>query len=82
MATCLFEPQYTITPIVDTTTYENPTPTLTPIPTPTVNPCRIVSYRNGAVCRDGWSSGATGSGACSHHGGVSYWTYTSYKVCN
>lgn len=31
--------------------------------------------RTGAVCRDGWNSSATGSGACSHHGGVAYWTY-------
>ena len=30
--------------------------------------------RTGAVCRDGWASNATGSGACSHHGGVSRWT--------
>ena len=29
--------------------------------------------RTGAVCRDGTHSSATGSGACSHHGGVSYW---------
>src|SRR5437660_11854745 len=27
----------------------------------------------GAVCRDGWYSGSTGSGTCSHHGGVNYW---------
>ena len=31
--------------------------------------------RTGAVCVDGWLSSATGSGACSHHGGVAYWTY-------
>ena len=29
--------------------------------------------RVGAVCRDGWRSRATGSGACSHHGGVRTW---------
>ncbi len=29
--------------------------------------------RYGAICRDGTSSSATGRGACSHHGGVSYW---------
>ncbi len=28
-----------------------------------------------AVCEDGWRSSATGSGACSHHGGVDYWIY-------
>ena len=31
--------------------------------------------RTGAICNDGWRSSATGSGACSHHGGVDYWTY-------
>jgi len=33
------------------------------------------SYRTGAICRDGTRSYATGSGACSWHGGVSYWLY-------
>ena len=33
------------------------------------------SARSGAVCNDGWQSNATGSGACSHHGGVAYWTH-------
>lgn len=31
--------------------------------------------RTGAVCQDGWNSSATGSGACSHHGGVAYWIH-------
>jgi len=31
--------------------------------------------RVGARCYDGWRSYATGSGACSHHGGVDYWIY-------
>ncbi|MDT8411897.1 MAG: hypothetical protein RQ875_05510 [Vicingaceae bacterium] len=31
--------------------------------------------RTGAVCNDGSKSTATSSGACSHHGGVDYWTY-------
>ena len=31
--------------------------------------------RVGAVCNDGSRSSATGSGACSHHGGVDYWIY-------
>ena len=31
--------------------------------------------RTGAVCNDGTTSSATGSGACSHHGGVKYWLY-------
>lgn len=29
--------------------------------------------RIGAVCKDGTSSDATGSGACSSHGGVDHW---------
>lgn len=33
----------------------------------------VSEYRVGAVCKDGTSSTATGRGACSHHGGVSYW---------
>jgi hypothetical protein len=33
-------------------------------------------YRVGAICADGWQSGATGSGACSHHGGVMCWLYS------
>lgn len=31
--------------------------------------------RTGATCKDGTSSSATGSGACSGHGGVATWTY-------
>lgn len=31
--------------------------------------------RIGAICEDGWRSQATGSGACSWHGGVDYWLY-------
>lgn len=29
----------------------------------------------GALCEDGFNSNATGSGACSYHGGVSEWQY-------
>ncbi len=29
--------------------------------------------RVGATCKDGSTSTATGSGACSHHGGVASW---------
>jgi hypothetical protein len=32
-------------------------------------------HRTGAVCEDGWRSGATGRGACSHHDGVDHWNY-------
>jgi hypothetical protein len=31
--------------------------------------------RVGAICNDGTTSTATGSGACSHHGGVKEWIY-------
>ncbi len=31
--------------------------------------------RIGAVCKDGTTSTATGSGACSSHGGVDHWIY-------
>ena len=40
-------------------------------------PCQV---RTGAVCNDGTTSTATGSGACSHHGGVKYWTYRPCKA--
>ena len=33
-------------------------------------------HRIGATCKDGTGSKATGSGACSHHGGVSCWKYS------
>ena len=36
-----------------------------------------------AVCQDGWYSHSSGSGTCSHHGGVSYWVtgeVTNYPV--
>lgn len=59
-------------------------PTATPRPIPTaapaapvapafVNPGPGIAYRVGAICWDGWLSGATGRGACSHHGGVRCW---------
>ena len=37
--------------------------------------CSCGRDRTGAVCKDGWKSSAKGQGACSHHGGVRYWTY-------
>ena len=33
-------------------------------------------HRIGAICNDKTTSKATGSGACSHHGGVSCWQYS------
>lgn len=44
-------------------------PEPSPEPSPEPGPC----VRVGAICNDGWRSDATGSGACSHHGGVAYW---------
>ena len=40
----------------------------------------VFTYRTGAVCRDGTTSSATGRGACSHHGGVSYWLTKEKKT--
>lgn len=34
----------------------------------------------GAICEDGWISSSTGSGTCSHHGGVDEWIYHKVKV--
>lgn len=55
-------------------------PTVAPIP-PTAQPTiestvATARHRTGAHCVDGSSSGATGSGACSKHGGVSCWYYS------
>lgn len=37
-------------------------------------PCdNVHTQRIGARCNDGTKSDATGSGACSNHGGVKYW---------
>lgn len=55
---------------------------LTPVETLTIRIYNRSSYkfRIGATCKDGWPSNATGSGACSHHGGVAEWIYmTSYR---
>jgi len=35
----------------------------------------VTSKRDGCKCWDGTNSSATGRGACSHHGGVMYWTH-------
>lgn len=47
-------------------TWTQPAPTAAPVPQ---------AYRCGAICEDGWLSSATGSGACSWHGGVASWRY-------
>lgn len=38
--------------------------------------------RVGAICNDGTQSEATGSGACSHHGGVRCWLYDDGTCTN
>lgn len=53
-----------IAPAAPVQTYSAPAPTQTQS-----------SVRTGATCKDGSHSTATGSGACSHHGGVAVWLY-------
>jgi competence protein ComEC len=53
-----------------------------PAPAPTPPPSPGGRYRIGAVCRDGTLSTATGSGACSSHGGVSCWRYSDGSCTN
>jgi hypothetical protein len=50
-------------------------PSDTPAPADTATPAGP-RVRVGALCNDGTSSNATGSGACSHHGGVKCWKYS------
>jgi len=57
------------TPAVVVAPTPNPTPTPTPLPPQS-------GTRIGATCNDGSSSNATGSGACSSHGGVRCWKYS------
>ena len=68
--TATTSPRYTVPP---TPSYTIPTTPIYTIPTITAPATR----RIGAVCRDGWRSRATGSGACSWHGGVSRWLYSN-----
>jgi hypothetical protein len=52
-----------------TQTQPNPQP-----PTNTTYQCGgAYTTRVGAICKDGTRSSATGTGACSGHGGVNYW---------
>lgn len=68
-----------VTRIVQPTQQPTIVPTIPPKPTPSPTeppaPPETTGQRTGAVCNDGTTSTATGSGACSHHHGVSYWTY-------
>lgn len=63
-------PTATARPPVRTST-RPPAPTARPQPTEPPS----TGQRCGAICRDGTSSSATGSGACSRHGGVDHWIY-------
>jgi predicted phage tail protein len=55
----------------------------TPAPTPPpTTPPPTTRVRIGAICNDGTQSSATGSGACSSHGGVSCWRYSDGSCTN
>ncbi len=56
-------------PLVPTTPI--PLPQVAAPPAPTLD--TRSGQRRGAICRDGTTSSATGSGACSWHGGVDHW---------
>jgi hypothetical protein len=58
------------------TTGTTPAPTVAPTPAPPAGtPTPVPGTRRGAVCKDGTTSDATGSGACSQHRGVDHWLY-------
>ena len=57
----------------------SPSPSPTPPPPP---PAPTPRYRIGAICDDGTLSSATGSGACSSHGGVRCWRYNDGTCTN
>lgn len=63
--------------VVATATFAPPTVTITLPPAPSgsnaVCSGAAPGSRYGAICKDGWRSSSTGSGTCSHHGGVLYW---------
>jgi hypothetical protein len=62
------------------TSYEvllQPNAVVPPPPPPSQSRTRI-----GAICNDGWLSDATGSGACSSHGGVRCWRYSDGTCTN
>lgn len=68
---------FTATPTL-TCSPTTPAPSIIVVPTtvrPTKEHKRDKPERCGAVCVDGTISSSTGSGACSHHGGVKKWLY-------
>jgi hypothetical protein len=74
---------YTPPPVPQTTVPQTTVPSYTSYTPSTVAPYTYNTFvRTGAICSDGWRSKATGSGACSWHGGVSKWlgsNYSTYK---
>lgn len=65
-----------VTKVTLTGTYVAPPPAQSyTAPSPTYSPPAQSNVRVGATCNDGSHSNATGSGACSHHGGVAVWLY-------
>lgn len=73
---CLgYVPTTPVTTAVRTTVTPQAPALLPALPQPTVP--SVQRYRVGAICRDGSRSSATGRGACSWHGGVAYWLYSS-----
>jgi hypothetical protein len=66
---------------VESTTWTAPSVTESSRTLRTVAPSDYARhYRIGARCRDGWRSDATGSGACSWHGGVAEWLYADDRI--
>jgi hypothetical protein len=57
-------------------TVGNAVATVTQTGTASPSPSPSPGTRTGALCKDGTHSDATGSGACSSHGGVECWYYT------
>lgn len=68
-------PQTPAQPISQPVTQPVSQPTAPPVANPTPPQPPESRTRIGAICRDGTHSSATGSGACSHHGGVDHWLY-------
>jgi competence protein ComEC len=67
---------------LDLSLNRTPTPSPSPAPSPSPSPNPGGRFRIGAVCRDGTLSNATGSGACSSHGGVACWRYSDGTCTN
>jgi len=64
-----------LSPVPTKSTPRSPSPSLPPTLTPKPTISSPGTTLVGAICMDGTTSDATGSGACSHHGGVKQWIY-------